>query len=75
MTMTSWVAEELEFETDNKIGQNIIDQSWLGFEYFSDGVSSRSQRNIVKSRHVAEESDLVELVPNIKAVDVLFSLP
>ena len=67
--MTSWVAEEWESEIDKKIVQYIIDQSWLGFEYFSDGVSSRSERNIVKSRPYVEESELVEFVPNAKAVD------
>ena len=37
-SMTSWVADKLEIEIDNKIGQYMIEQSWLGFEYFSDGV-------------------------------------
>ena len=68
-SMTSWVADKLEIEIDNKIGQYMIEQSWLGFEYFSDGVRSKGERDIVKSRPYVEENNRIESVANAKAVD------
>ena len=44
--MTRWMADKFEIEIDNKIGQYMTEQSWLGFEYFSDGVRFKGERDI-----------------------------
>ena len=67
--MTRWMADKFEIEIDNKIGQYMTEQSWLGFEYFSDGVRSKGERDIVKSRPYVEENNRIESVANAKAVD------
>ena len=57
-------------ECEAKVQQYLIEQSWLGFEYFSDGVKSKSERGNVKAKPYVEESDLLESVKYAKAVDV-----